>query len=157
MGTCYPKSGSNKIANGEILTLESNYSSEKSHDKQYLQVRKDLRSYKIDTVYYNSTYVINYFTFGSTWVGFDDVEAIRAKVAYAKEKGLLGYNVWQVPNDHNWELSKAAAQAKDKPDHYKNLLVITLPAIASVILLLGCIICYRRRRVIIAKGMPFTF
>nr|GEU68090.1 chitinase II [Tanacetum cinerariifolium] len=43
-------------------------------------------------------------------IGFDDVEAIRAKVAYAKEKGLLGYNVWQVPNDHNWELSKAAGK-----------------------------------------------
>ncbi|GJR38253.1 chitinase II [Tanacetum coccineum] len=58
----------------------------------YDSIRKYLRSYKIDTVYYNSTYVINYFNFGSSWVGFDDVEAIRAKVAYAKEKGLLGYN-----------------------------------------------------------------
>ncbi|PWA69659.1 Chitinase II [Artemisia annua] len=75
----------------------------------YDAIRKYLRSYKIDPVY-NSTYVINYFTFGSSWVGFDDVEAIRAKVAYAKEKGLLGYNVWQVPNDHNWDLSKAAVK-----------------------------------------------
>nr|GEU86008.1 putative cysteine-rich receptor-like protein kinase 35 [Tanacetum cinerariifolium] len=119
--------------------------------QSYDYIKKYQRSYKIDPVYYNSTYVINYFTFGSSWVGFDDVEAIRAKVSYAKEKGLLGYNVWQVPNDHNWELSKAAAQAKDKPGHYKKMLAITLPAIASVILLLGCIICYRRRRVIIAK------
>lgn len=31
MSTCYPKPGSVKIAKGEILTLESNYSSEKSH------------------------------------------------------------------------------------------------------------------------------
>ena len=31
MSTCYPKLGSVKIAKDEILTLESNYSSEKSH------------------------------------------------------------------------------------------------------------------------------
>nr|XP_043616370.1 uncharacterized protein LOC122588325 [Erigeron canadensis] len=31
MSTCYPKLGSMKIAKGEILTLESNYSCEKSH------------------------------------------------------------------------------------------------------------------------------
>ncbi|KAJ0709376.1 putative stress up-regulated Nod 19 [Helianthus annuus] len=31
MSTCYPKPGSVKIAQGETLTLESNYSSEKSH------------------------------------------------------------------------------------------------------------------------------
>ncbi|KAI3727117.1 hypothetical protein L1987_66926 [Smallanthus sonchifolius] len=31
MSTCYPKPGSVKIANGESVTLESNYSSEKSH------------------------------------------------------------------------------------------------------------------------------
>ncbi|KAI3766107.1 hypothetical protein L2E82_16157 [Cichorium intybus] len=31
MTTCYPKPGSIKIANGEVLTLESNYSSQKSH------------------------------------------------------------------------------------------------------------------------------
>ncbi|GJZ95192.1 chitinase II [Tanacetum coccineum] len=75
--------------------------------QSYDYIHKYLRSYKIDPVYYNSTYVINYFTFGLSWVGFDDVKAIRAKVAYAKEKGILGYNAWQVPNDHNWELSEA--------------------------------------------------
>nr|GFA00011.1 stress up-regulated Nod 19 [Tanacetum cinerariifolium] len=31
MSTCYPEPGSIQIANGEILTLESNYSTEKSH------------------------------------------------------------------------------------------------------------------------------
>ncbi|GJX87130.1 putative cysteine-rich receptor-like protein kinase 35 [Tanacetum coccineum] len=51
----------------------------------YDYIRKYLRSYKIETVY-NSTYVINYLTFGLLWVGFDDVEAIRAKVSYAKER-----------------------------------------------------------------------
>ncbi|KAK1556904.1 hypothetical protein Q3G72_014299 [Acer saccharum] len=36
------------------------------------------------------------------------VEAIRAKVSFAKEKGLLGYSVFQLDNDDNWELSTAA-------------------------------------------------
>lgn len=31
MTTCYPNPGSMKIAKGEVLTLESNYSSQKNH------------------------------------------------------------------------------------------------------------------------------
>jgi GH18 family chitinase len=56
---------------------------------------------------YNDTFVVNYFTAASTWVNFDDVEAIKEKVSYAKKNGLLGYNVYQVGNDDNWILSKA--------------------------------------------------
>ncbi|KAJ6857402.1 hypothetical protein NC651_038950 [Populus alba x Populus x berolinensis] len=56
---------------------------------------------------YNSTYVVNYFVAGSTWINFDDVETVRAKISYAKEKGLLGYNVFQVIHDDNWALSLA--------------------------------------------------
>lgn len=55
---------------------------------------------------YNDTFVVNYFTVASTWVNFDDVEAIKEKVSYAKKNGLLGYNVFQVGNDDNWILSK---------------------------------------------------
>lgn len=61
-----------------------------------------------EQVLYNSTYVTNYcVTSGSVWIGYDDVEAIRTKVSYARAKGLLGYIVYQVPNDDNWVLSKA--------------------------------------------------
>jgi GH18 family chitinase len=56
---------------------------------------------------YNSTYVVNYFVAGSTWINFDDVETVRAKISYAKEKGLLGFNVYQVIHDDNWALSLA--------------------------------------------------
>ncbi|KAG5564156.1 hypothetical protein RHGRI_000371 [Rhododendron griersonianum] len=63
-----------------------------------------------EKVGYKSTYVTNYCINGSVWIGYDDVEAIRTKVSYAREKGLLGYNVWQVANDYNWVLSKAANQ-----------------------------------------------
>ncbi|XP_004288700.1 PREDICTED: chitotriosidase-1-like [Fragaria vesca subsp. vesca] len=59
---------------------------------------------------YNDTYVMNYCTIRSSWFDFDDVEAISAKVSYAKEMGLLGYSVFQVGNDDNWVLSRAAGR-----------------------------------------------
>lgn len=42
---------------------------------------------------YNATYVVNYCPNGSTWIGFDDVEAIKSRVSYVKEIRLLGYHV----------------------------------------------------------------
>ncbi|XP_043699234.1 class V chitinase-like [Telopea speciosissima] len=60
------------------------------------------------TSVYNATVVANYCYSGTTWIGFDDVESIRAKVSYAKEKGLLGYFTWHVANDDNWVLSEEA-------------------------------------------------
>ncbi|KAF7152679.1 hypothetical protein RHSIM_Rhsim01G0040300 [Rhododendron simsii] len=60
-------------------------------------------------VVYNSTYVTNYCINGLVWIGYDDVEAIKTKVSYARANGLLGYKVWHVANDYNWKLSKAAA------------------------------------------------
>jgi GH18 family chitinase len=56
---------------------------------------------------YNASYVVNSCTVGPTWINYDDVEAIRAKVSYAKQNGLLGFNVFQVGNDDNWMLSRA--------------------------------------------------
>ncbi|KAK4374863.1 hypothetical protein RND71_005540 [Anisodus tanguticus] len=51
---------------------------------------------------------MNYVTIGSFWIGYDDVEAIRTKVSYAKDKGLLGFAALQIPSDDvDWELSKA--------------------------------------------------
>ncbi|KAF5469573.1 hypothetical protein F2P56_013637 [Juglans regia] len=59
------------------------------------------------TVMYNATYVVQYCIVGSTWIGFDDVEVVKIKVSFVKEMKLLGYFVWQVPYDDNWELSRA--------------------------------------------------
>ncbi|GMH04475.1 hypothetical protein Nepgr_006314 [Nepenthes gracilis] len=74
----------------------------------YNYIKEYVHSYGA-VILYNSTYVENYCTFGSFWIGFDDVETIKTKVSYVKEKGLLGYTVFQVGNDDNWVLSKAAA------------------------------------------------
>ncbi|XP_028760770.1 class V chitinase [Neltuma alba] len=62
------------------------------------------------TVSYNSTYVTNYAQKGSDWYGYDDTQSISAKVAYAKQRGLLGYFAWNVAQDSNWTLSKTASQ-----------------------------------------------
>ncbi|CAL5339516.1 unnamed protein product [Camellia sinensis] len=79
----------------------------------YKYIKGYMKSYKLASMY-NATYVVNYCTFGLFWIGFDDVEAIRTKVSYAKDKGLLGYAVWQVPNDDNWVLTKADSRRRQK-------------------------------------------
>ncbi|KAL6223764.1 hypothetical protein ACLB2K_002622 [Fragaria x ananassa] len=96
---------------------------------------------------YNDTYVMNYCTIGSSWFNFDDVEAIKTKVSYAKEMGLLGYNVFQVGNDDDWVLSRAAAGEEGGRQNKKQLLVIVLVTISMFIILLGTIMCYMQRRV----------
>lgn len=63
------------------------------------------------TSVYNSTMVTDYAYSGTTWIGFDDTQTISTKVAYAKEKGLLGYFAWHVGADNNWALSQQASQA----------------------------------------------
>ncbi|KAG5564159.1 hypothetical protein RHGRI_000373 [Rhododendron griersonianum] len=116
-----------------------------------------------EKVLYNSTYVTNYcVTSSSIWICYDDVEAVRTKVSYAREKGLLGYIVYHVPNDDNWVLSKAeslkhtyhkgnkpttAAQEEGKDQGNNQLLLaILLPTIAAVTLLLGTLTWHLRRR-----------
>lgn len=63
------------------------------------------------TSVYNSTMVTDYAYSGTTWIGFDDTQTISTKVAYAKQKGLLGYFAWHVGVDNNWALSRQASQA----------------------------------------------
>ncbi|KAK1418425.1 hypothetical protein QVD17_27569 [Tagetes erecta] len=119
----------------------------KDGSMSYDYIRNFMRSYGVNSLY-NSTYVVNYCAISSFWIGFDDVESIRNKVAYARDKGLLGYNAWQLPGDHNWELSKAAAQEGDKYIQHKRLWVITFCTVASFITILICIICHLRKKII---------
>ncbi|KAK1589066.1 hypothetical protein Q3G72_030151 [Acer saccharum] len=93
---------------------------------------------------YNATYVVNYCSIGTSWIGFDDAEVVKIKVSYAKERNLLGYFVWQVPYDDNWLLSQAAAGQEDNKNGQNNqrVLVIILTTTAAVILLLGILIYY---------------
>ena len=72
----------------------------------YKFIKPYLRSFPSEAVY-NATYVVNFCTIGPTWINYDDVEAVKAKVSYAKQSGLLGFNVFQIGNDDNWVLSRA--------------------------------------------------
>ncbi|KAK7347569.1 hypothetical protein VNO80_22104 [Phaseolus coccineus] len=106
-------------------------------------------------VHYNDSYVTNYCTFGSTWIGYDDVEAVQRKVTYARDMGLLGYYVWQISHDdHNWTLSGAAAEQIDdgKEEEWK-LLVIILSVAASVILILGITFYFQKKRIFRTTGI----
>ncbi|GLT62605.1 hypothetical protein SLA2020_352270 [Shorea laevis] len=106
---------------------------------------------------YNSTYVVNYFKVGSNWINFDDVEAIKAKVSYAKAKGLLGYFVFQLSNDYNWVLSQAAAQGNGR-DRFikKHLWVIIVVIVVIVIFLIGAFLYYLEMRIFKSKGIMFV-
>ncbi|KAF5445724.1 hypothetical protein F2P56_034755 [Juglans regia] len=106
---------------------------------------------------YNATSVMNYCTFGFTWINYDDVEAIRAKVSYVKQKGLLGYNIFQVRNDDNWVLSRAAAEELDDENQNQKgrlLVIVLVSSSATIVLLLGSVwvMCYLRKRKVKSTG-----
>ncbi|XP_035541723.1 putative cysteine-rich receptor-like protein kinase 35 [Juglans regia] len=117
-----------------------------------------IRHYVQEAVYgYNATSVVNYCTFGLTWFNYDDVEAIRAKVSYVKQKGLLGYNTFHVLNDDNWVLSTAAAEELDDENliHKGRLLgIVLVSSSVSIVLLLVSmwVMCYLRKRKVISTG-----
>ncbi|XP_019170773.1 PREDICTED: putative cysteine-rich receptor-like protein kinase 35 [Ipomoea nil] len=119
----------------------------------YKHIKIYNNSYKVTPIY-NSTYVMNYITVESFWIGYDDVEAIKTKVSYAKEKGLLGYTVFQIPSDDdNWSLSRAAhGIEEDQHDKKKSKLAIVLPA-GTLAAFLLCVAMYCvARKTIRSKG-----
>ncbi|GMN47163.1 hypothetical protein TIFTF001_016344 [Ficus carica] len=118
----------------------------------YKYIKWYTRSYGAQIVY-NATYVVNYCVIGSSWIGFDDVEAIRAKIAYAKEKKLLGYNIFLVTNDDNWELSRAAYGEQTDKGYKRRLLPIIILPIALITILLIFIVFYVRHKALKSKGM----
>lgn len=119
----------------------------------YRTIKQYMNSYRAASVF-NSTYVVNYCTFESFWIGYDDVEAIKIKVSYAKEKGLLGYIVFQVPNDDKeWTLSRAAhVAASDHTERSLKVLKVLLPTI-SIGVLLGATVCCFWRKILTWKGL----
>ncbi|MED6146448.1 hypothetical protein PIB30_034562 [Stylosanthes scabra] len=71
-------------ASGPAITMDGSMG--------YKLIKSVVRSLGNDGVVsrFNDTFVVDQFTVASTtWVDFDDVDSIRAKVSYAKEKGLL--------------------------------------------------------------------
>ncbi|RAL37738.1 hypothetical protein DM860_000432 [Cuscuta australis] len=119
----------------------------------YRYIKMYMGGYNVAPVY-NSTYAANYFTVESFWIGYDDVEAIKTKVSYAKEKGLRGYTIFQVPSDDaDWLLSRAAKGTKDgEHDTKGSELAILLPACTMGAFLLCVAICCVTRNAVRRKG-----
>ncbi|KAK2642753.1 hypothetical protein Ddye_024516 [Dipteronia dyeriana] len=135
-------------ASGPAITEEGNMS--------FKEIKDYITRYGAK-VTYNATYVVNYCSIGTSWIGFDDFEVVKIKVSYAKKRNLLGYVVWQVPYDDNWVLSQAAAAQEDDKNGQNNqrVLVIILTTTAAVILLIGILIyycCIRFRMLKSSKG-----
>ena len=93
--------------------------------RTYMKIREDIKQNNA-SVTYNSTYVVNYLSFGSIWIGFDDVQAIKAKISYAKENKLRGHFALYLADDDNWLLS-----------HLVGIITINLNFLSAVILLPG--------------------
>ncbi|KAB1199036.1 putative cysteine-rich receptor-like protein kinase 35 [Morella rubra] len=100
---------------------------------------------------------------------FDDVDAVRIKIAYAKEKKLRGYFVYAINDDENWVLSRAAAsttaQVQERGPEYRpqveeralkhkpKLTWIFILPVALIIILLAITITYKHGRVLRLKCM----
>ncbi|CAN1173505.1 Cysteine-rich receptor-like protein kinase 10, partial [Linum perenne] len=124
---------------------------------RYADVRRFVEANRAQ-VHYNGSYVVNYCSFGLTWIGYDDVEAVRAKVDYARRMGLRGYAMWQIPYDDNGNLSQVAASTTQittngeemkKPKNPNQLLLYVLsPIILGIVLtlLITTLIYLRKRR-----------
>ncbi|CAL9028183.1 unnamed protein product [Prunus brigantina] len=124
----------------------------KDGSMSYTYIKRYIRSYGAPIVY-NATYVVNYCIIGSSWIGFDDVEAIRTKIAYVKEKQLLGTNVFQVTNDDDWALSRAVQEEENDQENKRRLLLIVLLPITLIIILIAFVVCYLQRKFLKTKGM----
>ncbi|KAH7671873.1 Chitinase protein [Dioscorea alata] len=74
----------------------------------FKEIKSFIESSGAETVY-DSEVVVNYCYSGRTWIGYDDVDAVGAKVSYVKENGLRGYFAWSVDGDDNWLLSQKAS------------------------------------------------
>ncbi|XP_048134324.1 receptor-like serine/threonine-protein kinase SD1-6 isoform X4 [Rhodamnia argentea] len=120
----------------------------------YKAIRSFIRDFGYGAIsVYNGTFVVNFFRKGLVWINFDDVESIRAKVTYAKAKGLLGYNVFQVGNDENWVLSRTAQEAIEDQQHRRWFWLVMLISIAIVVFFIFGLICYLQRRTLKSEGI----
>ncbi|GMY35676.1 G-type lectin S-receptor-like serine/threonine-protein kinase At5g35370 [Fagus crenata] len=101
---------------------------------------KDIKGYvKIygAAIMYNATYVVNYCTVGSSWIGFDDVEAVKTVGYY--------YPTLEIVGEEN----------NGRPKW--RLLVIVFTTTATVALLLCLVICYLRKRMLKSKESKVNY
>ncbi|CAL1358853.1 unnamed protein product [Linum trigynum] len=106
------------------------------------------------TKVFNSTVVSDFCYSGTTWIGYDDVRSVSTKVAYANNKGLLGYYAWHVGADDNWTLSTTALTTHilttrgdmTNKRSKRLLLYVLLPVILGLAFVFGMVLFYVRQR-----------
>ncbi|XP_039031833.1 class V chitinase-like isoform X2 [Hibiscus syriacus] len=114
---------------------------------------KAIQSYIRDYGYgaasvYNATYGVNLFTSPTIWINFDGEEAVRAKISYSKDRKLAGFNAFQLSNDDNWMLTRAAQEGENQGNKKHLLLKIILPvSLIAIIAVVAMLYCLRRRKV----------
>ncbi|CAN6540652.1 unnamed protein product [Malus baccata var. baccata] len=139
--------------NNGIGAPASGFAVTKDGSMSYKLLKWYTRSYG-GIIAYNDTYVVNYCTVGWTWINFDDVEAIRSKIAYVKAKKLLGTNVFQVGNDDEiWALSRAAHEERNDHEKKPQLLLVILLSVTSVVILIAFMECFWQRELLKTRGM----
>ncbi|CAN6540647.1 unnamed protein product [Malus baccata var. baccata] len=139
--------------NNGIGAPASGFAVTKNGSMSYKFIKWYTRSYG-GLIAYNDTYVVNYCTVGSTWINFDDVEAIRSKIAYVKAKKLLGTNVFQVGNDDEiWAFSRAAHEERNDHEKKPQLLLVILLSVTSVVILIAFVVCFWQRELLKTRGM----
>ncbi|KAM1178091.1 hypothetical protein ACFX2G_017864 [Malus domestica] len=138
--------------NNGIGAPASGFAVTKDGSMSYKLIKWYTRSYG-GLIAYNDTYVVNYCTVGSTWINFDDVEAIRSKIAYVKAKKLLGTNVFQVGNDDEiWALSRAAQEEGNDHEKKPRLLLVIVLSVTSVVILIAFVVCFWQRELLKTRG-----
>ncbi|RXI05596.1 hypothetical protein DVH24_017638 [Malus domestica] len=118
------------------------------YDKRWiheLQVHQGVHS-KLSPMMHNATCVL-----------YDRIElVIRAKIAYAKEKKLLGTNVFhQVSNDNqNWALSWARRHYLSHTKLRRKEIVTNINPLSSIVIviLITFMVCYSQRELLKTKG-----
>ncbi|XP_059455098.1 class V chitinase-like [Corylus avellana] len=77
----------------------------------YNQIKYFIETHPEGNEKYSADYVLDYFSAEKTWIGYNGIKSITAKVTYARDKTLLGYYAWHVGGDRDRTLSGAASGA----------------------------------------------
>ncbi|KAL5772848.1 hypothetical protein ACOSQ2_012772 [Xanthoceras sorbifolium] len=102
----------------------------------YKEIKHYIKQYGYGAkVSYNETYVVNYGTFRTYWISFDDVKAVRTK-----------------QDGTNSTAQDQDTKSKHNKWPFRLLVIIILPITAAVVLLLGLVIYFRLMRKLKSKG-----
>lgn len=88
-------------ATNELPSEEVAYANGINHDTCEISYRniKNFIENNQATIVYDENYVTNYCYTVDTWISYDGLQSIDAKISYSNTKGLLEYFAWVVSSD----------------------------------------------------------